>query len=109
HVKANSMFGPRSSEEINWAAHDPTTLASNLKGMNLLMFTGNGKPGPLDHGTPSSLATAIEAGVEQLTRLFHNRLVSLRIPSFDDNYGPGTHSWPYWTRGLRVSIGTLVG
>ena len=49
-VPANSMFGPRTSEEINWAAHDPTTLAENLADTRLLMFTGNGMVGPLDKG-----------------------------------------------------------
>ena len=28
HVPANSMFGPRVTEEMNWANHDPATLAS---------------------------------------------------------------------------------
>jgi S-formylglutathione hydrolase FrmB len=106
-VPANSMFGPRTSEEINWAAHDPTTLAENLADTRLLMFTGNGQLGPLDKG-PNPEASAIEAGVEQLTKLFHARLQALGIPSYLDDYGPGTHSWPYWTRDLQQSIGPLM-
>ncbi len=107
HVPANSMFGPRTSEEINWAAHDPTTLAENLADTRLEMFTGNGKLGPLDHG-PNPGGSVIEAGVEVLTRLFHARLEALRIPSYYDDYGPGTHSWPYWVRDLRQSIGRVM-
>lgn len=106
-VPANSMFGPRTSEEINWAAHDPTTLAENLADTRLLMFTGNGMVGPLDTG-PNPLGSAIEAGVEQLTKLFHARLQALGIASYFDDYGPGTHSWPYWARDLRQSIGPLM-
>ncbi len=106
-VPANSMFGPRTSEEINWAAHDPTTLAENLADTRLLMFTGNGTPGPFDT-VPNPLASAIEAGVEQLTKLFHTRLEALGIPSYFDDYGPGTHSWPYWARDLRQSIDPLM-
>ena len=87
-VPANSMFGPRTTEEINWAAHDPTTLAENLADTRLFMFTGNGQPGPLDTG-PNPLASAIEAGVEVLTKLFHARLEALGIPSYFDDYGPG--------------------
>jgi S-formylglutathione hydrolase FrmB len=106
-VPANSMFGPRTTEEINWAAHDPTTLAGNLRGMNLFMYTGNGQNGPFDT-VPNPGASAIEAGVEQLTRLFHQQLDSLGIPSLYDDYGPGTHSWPYWARDLQQSIGPIV-
>jgi S-formylglutathione hydrolase FrmB len=106
-VPANSMFGPRSTEEINWAAHDPTTLAENLADTRILMFTGNGQPGPYDT-TPNPAASAIEAGVEVLTKLFHDRLQALGIPSYFDDYGPGTHSWPYWARDLRQSIGPLM-
>jgi S-formylglutathione hydrolase FrmB len=106
-VPANSMFGPRTTEEINWAAHDPTTLAGNLRDTRLLMFTGNGTLGTLDLG-PNPAASVIEAGVEQLTKLFHARLEALRIPSYYDDYGPGTHSWLYWARDLRQSIGRLM-
>ena len=108
HVPANSMFGPRSSQEINWATHDPTTLAGNLRDTKLFMYTGNGRPGPLDSGVPSSGAETIEAGVQVLTQLFHRRLDALGIPSYYDDYGPGTHSWPYWGRDLRWSIGPIM-
>jgi S-formylglutathione hydrolase FrmB len=107
-VPANSMFGPRTSEEVNWAAHDPTTLAENLRGMNLFMYTGNGFPGPLDSGAPNGGSNAIEGGVEILTKLFHQRLDALGIPSYFDDYGNGTHSWPYWARDLRWSIGPIM-
>jgi S-formylglutathione hydrolase FrmB len=104
----DSMFGSRLNNEINWAAHDPTTLAPNLRGMRLFMYAGNGAPGPLDTGIPNPQALIIEGGVSELTRLFHNRLQSLGISSFYDPYGPGTHSWPYWARDLRESIGPLM-
>jgi S-formylglutathione hydrolase FrmB len=106
-VPPNSMFGPRQSEEINWAAHDPATLAANLRNTNLLMYTGNGQPGPFDT-VPNPGAMAIEAGVHELTQLFHDRLQALGIPSFYDDYGPGTHSWPYWARDLRESIARVM-
>jgi len=107
-VPANSIFGPRSTEEINWAAHDPSTLANNLRGMDLFMYFGNGKPGPLDSSAPNPGAEAIESGVYQLNVLFHDRLQALHIPSLYDPYGNGTHSWPYWARDLRWSIGPLM-
>jgi hypothetical protein len=72
------------------------------------MYAGNGAPGPLDSGIPNPQALIIEGGVSELTRLFHNRLQSLGISSLYDAYGPGTHSWPYWARDLRESIGALM-
>ena len=110
HVPPNSIFGSPVTDQINWAAHDPTTLAGNLRWTKLFLFTGNGMPGPLDPtpglGTPA--ASSIEAGAHFLTVSFHQRLVKLGIPSFFDDYGPGTHSWPYWARDLRQSIGPVT-
>src|SRR5581483_8754329 len=98
----------RLTDEINWAAHDPATLAPNLRATNLMMFTGNGVPGPFDQGVPNGGSNVIEAGVHDLTIRFHQRLEALGIPSYFDDYGAGTHSWPYWARDLRQSIGPIM-
>ena len=37
----------------------------------------------------------------------HNRLSSLGIAHVWDDYGPGTHSWPYWQRDLRRALPSL--
>lgn len=110
-----AFFGNPRTHEINWAAHDPTTLAPNLRHTDLFMYTGNGQPGPLDPPatTPQQAATAaeasaLEAGVHELTTLFYRRLVSLGIPATLEDYGPGTHSWPYWKRDLQQSIGSIM-
>ena len=105
---ATRCSGRALTEEINWAAHDPTTLAANLRHTDLFMYTGNGQQGPLDSLVPNPEANVIESGVEQLTILFHNRLQALGIPSLFDDYGPGTHSWPYWARDLKWSIGPIM-
>ena len=75
--------------------------------MKLLMYTGNGLPGPFD-SSPNPGAMMIEGGVHELTRLFHARLDALGIAGFYDDYGPGTHTWPYWARDLRQSIGAVM-
>lgn len=103
----NTFFGNPGSDEINWAAHDPSTLAANLRGMNLFLYSGNGEVGPLDSGSNAGAQT-IEGGVHTLTQLFHSHLQTLGIPSVYDDYGPGTHSWPYWARDLRWSIGQVM-
>jgi S-formylglutathione hydrolase FrmB len=107
HVPPGSIFGSPATDEINWAGHDPTTLATNLRNTKLFLYTGNGLPGPLD--PPARVGRdGTETGVHLLTQLFHQRLLALHIPSFYDDYGPGTHSWPYWARDLRESIGPLM-
>jgi S-formylglutathione hydrolase FrmB len=116
NVAPTSIFGDPLTDEINWAAHDPTTLAENLPDTNILLFNGNGLLGPLDPSPvtdPQSLETYPEAGliegaVDFDTTLFHNRLDALGISSYWDNYGDGTHSWPYWVRDLQQSIGTVM-
>ncbi len=102
----NSIFGSRASDEINWAEHDPTTLAENLRGMNLFEYFGNGQPAPEE--SPEPAAMSIEALVHEDNIHFHERLTELDIPSLYDPYGDGTHSWPYWARDLRWSIAPIM-
>jgi len=106
HVPPNSMFGDRLTNEINWAAHDPATLANNLRATRMYLWTGNGLPGPYDSG-PNPSAMFIEGAVYRDNVDFQARLSSLGIPSFYDAYGAGTHSWAYWARDLRESIAPL--
>lgn len=115
-VAPDSIFGDPATDGVNWAAHDPTTLAENLVDTDLLMYNGNGLPGPLDPSPvsdPSSVPGTLEdGGIEALvaadTQFFHNRLVELGIHSYWDPYGDGTHSWPYWTRDLEWSLPTVM-
>ena len=95
------MFGPRATQQVNWAAHDPATLVENLRGMDLRLYTGNGSAGPFDPPVPSPAGSALEAGVHRLTELFQMRAANAGIVTSYHDYGGGTHSWPYWTRDLR--------
>ncbi len=104
----DAMFGPRATNEINWKAHDPATLVGNLRRTDIWLWTGNGQPGPLDSVAPNLGADGIEGGVHTLNTLFHGHLEDAGIPSHYDDYGPGTHTWPYWTRDLEELIGPLM-
>jgi hypothetical protein len=96
------------TQEVNWADHDPATLAENLRSTDLFMFFGNGAPGPLDPSPVNPSASGIEGLVARDNVEFHDRLDSLGIPSYYDAYGPGTHTWPYWARDLRESIAPVM-
>jgi S-formylglutathione hydrolase FrmB len=104
----DAMFGPRATQELNWQAHDPATLVTNLRGMKISLWTGNGDPGPLDQGPPDPEASAIEVITFGATRLFHGHLVDAGIPSTYVYYGAGTHSFPYWARDLEEYVGPLM-
>jgi S-formylglutathione hydrolase FrmB len=38
----------------------------------------------------------------------HDRLRRLGIRQVWDDYGPGTHDWPYWRRDLRKTLPDLM-
>jgi S-formylglutathione hydrolase FrmB len=107
-VPPNTFFGDRATNEINWAAHDPATLAGNLRATSLYAYTGNGNLGPLDPPGPNLGASAVEAGVHELTTLFHGELLKRGIPIDYHDYGAGTHTWPYWARDLRDVMPALM-
>ena len=110
HVSPNTFFGDQVTNGINWAAHDPASIAENLRWTRMYMYWGNGLPGPLDGDPVSGLtgASEIEGAVNQSNNDFQKRLNALGIPAYFDPYGPGTHTWPYWTRDLQQSIDTIT-
>ena len=107
-VPPDTFFGDQTTDGINWAAHDPATLAENLRDTRIYMYWGNGIAGPLDSGAPNPEAMFIEGAVARDNVDFQARLQSLGIPAYFDPYGNGTHSWPYWERDLQWSIGPIM-
>jgi S-formylglutathione hydrolase FrmB len=107
-VPPDTFFGNQATEGINWAAHDPTTLAENLRWTKMYMYWGNGQPGPYDDASTFGGANGIEELINYDNQDFETRIQSLEIPAYFDPYGNGTHSWPYWTRDLRWSIGAIM-
>jgi S-formylglutathione hydrolase FrmB len=102
----DDQFGDRLLNEANWRAHDPWDLASNLRGLTLQIDTGNGQPGPLDANPPPF--DPVEQQVHAMSVSLHQRLLALGIPHTWDDYGPGTHSWPYWQRDLRQALPSIL-
>jgi S-formylglutathione hydrolase FrmB len=107
-VAPNTFFGDPLTDGINWAAHDPATLAENLRSTRMYMYWGNGQPGPFDTPTSFLGGTGIETLVSHDNDDFEARLHALGIPALFDPYGPGTHSWPYWERDLKWSIDKVM-
>ena len=108
-VPPDTFFGSWFTNAINWAAHDPATIAENLRWTRMFMYWGNGQPGPYDKPDPGAAGgAAIEGAVSESNNAFQRRLNALRIPAYFDPYGAGTHAWPYWTRDLTQSIDKIM-
>jgi diacylglycerol O-acyltransferase / trehalose O-mycolyltransferase len=103
--KPGDQFGDRVLNAINWRAHNPWDLAANLRGLRLRLDTGDGRPGPFDKGR--LLPDPIEQQVHAMSVSLHDRLSSLGIAHVWDDYGAGTHAWPYWQRDLRRALPSL--
>ena len=93
-----------------WQRNDPTAQAAHLKGVQLVLASGNGNPGPLD--SPSDPNQQIEGSTEKSILAQNQALVqaldAAGIPHTDDFYGNGTHSWPYWIADLGVFLPWLT-
>jgi S-formylglutathione hydrolase FrmB len=100
-------FGNFLLNSANWRAHNPWNLAGNLRGMTLEIDTGNGAPGPFD--PKNRLGDPVEAQVHAMSVSFHKQLNALGIPHIWDDYGKGTHGWPYWQRDLRQALPSILG
>ena len=108
-VPPDTFFGDSFTNGINWAAHDPATLAENLRWTRMYLYWGNGQPGPYEKPDPGIFgAAAIEGAVERSNAGFERRLDTLGIPAYFDAYGAGTHIWPYWSRDLEWSIDKIM-
>ena len=108
HLPPDTFFGNPVTNGINYAAHDPATLAENLRWTRMYMYWGNGNDGPYDQPGSVGGANGIEKLIWADNNYFQARLDSLGIPAYYDDYGNGTHSWPYWERDLRWSIGRIM-
>ena len=109
-VEPNAPFGDPLTHQLTWAGHNPASLVTNLRRTDVAMWCGNGIPGPLD--TPAGLqalpsAAAIEVAAHESTTYFTEAARQDRVPVTFTDYGPGTHSWPYWARDLKAYLPRL--
>jgi diacylglycerol O-acyltransferase / trehalose O-mycolyltransferase len=110
-VGSTDAWGERSANESRWRAHLPISIAARLRSLALVeLRTGDGRPGPLDRrGTkPGCPACGLERYLHRSNVRLHARLQALGIRHVWDDYGPGTHDWPYWRRDLRETVPDLV-
>lgn len=107
-TEPDAMFGPRATHEVNWQGHDPATLVTNLRGMDVWLYTATGAPGPFDPPVPNPGGVGIEALTHGSTISFVQRAQDQGVPVHLEDYVLGTHSWSYWARDLREYLGPLM-
>jgi S-formylglutathione hydrolase FrmB len=108
---SEDAWGTRVADPALWRAHLPIDLASRLRSLALVeLRTGDGAPGPLDErGTKRGCgACIVERFLHPMNVRMHERLRTLGIRHVWDDYGPGTHDWPYWRRDLRETLPDLM-
>ncbi len=107
-IDPNALWGDPSLNAGVWAAHNPYALAGRLTGIPLYVACGNGQPGVLDPpGTPPDPLIEPLCGEENTAFVRELRRLGANVTA--DLYGPGTHSWPWWQRGLHRSLPMLAG
>jgi diacylglycerol O-acyltransferase/trehalose O-mycolyltransferase len=99
------IWGDEFSQADVWNAHDPVLLASGLEKHALYVSYGDGTAGPFDNGVVPD--GDFEGWIGDGNVLFVKKLHERGIPVTVDA-GPGTHTWPYWQRGLHRSLPILL-
>jgi diacylglycerol O-acyltransferase / trehalose O-mycolyltransferase len=101
-VQPYAPFGDPVLDDIIWQGHNPATLVTNLAHTDLRLWCGNGQPGPYDDPeAPNPGGVAIEQFTHDSTMFFTQAADAEGIDYLFHDYGPGTHTWPYWARDLR--------
>ena len=105
-IGTDDLWGDPVAQADNWKAHDPTNNVAALKGTVLYVAYGEGGKGSLDRIEPPS--DDLEPWIADQNRAFVTALAKAKIPATIDAYGPGSHDWPYWQRGLHESLPLLL-
>ncbi|MEV0666026.1 alpha/beta hydrolase [Actinomadura luteofluorescens] len=105
-----AIWGVPWSDDANWAAHDPYSLAPKLRGTGLFFSAGTtGRPGPGDPDVaPWDIGLLSEIAVGANNKDFQKRLDQLNLPYTAHIYGDGRHNWPAWVREAGAVWPTLM-
>jgi S-formylglutathione hydrolase FrmB len=103
HSTPAAAYGSYATNEGYVRGHNPVDLATNLRWVWLALRTGNG----IADASCSSCADPLEHSIEAENVTLHERLTQLGIPHALDDYGAGTHTWPYWRADLQKALADL--
>jgi S-formylglutathione hydrolase FrmB len=99
---SGDTFGDRVLDPVQWHNHNPTDLASNLRGIPVYLAAGSGVPcGPQDTGGSPSLLPWVEPFVRETTKRLDTALTVSGVEHFTDFYACGLHTMLYAQRDLH--------
>ena len=98
-----AIWGIPWADDANWRAHDPYSLAAELRGTGVFISSGTtGRPGPGDPDVaPWDIGLLSEIAIGANNKEFKKRLDELNVPHTAHIYGDGRHNWPAWIRETR--------
>lgn len=98
--------------DAKWRAENPVDQAAKLRGLNLSIYTGDGR------GKADLRSNLIERGAAAASTDLHNRLTTLGIPHTFVNYGhdvtkagytcDGSHAWSCWKMSLALDMPAIM-
>lgn len=101
----DAVWGNQLTDESVWAAHNPASLASRLRGTALFLACGTGTPGGAYGDDPSNPGGyALENGVFQMNLSLVRALNVAGVAHTDHFYLGGYHGWPYWQADLHWAL-----
>ncbi|GAA2083912.1 alpha/beta hydrolase family protein [Streptomyces albiaxialis] len=100
----DALWGDPDTQCAVWRAHDPHHLAPRLRGTDVFLSAGDGRPGPLDPDSPYDPA---EADLRVMNKSLTARLRHLSVPVTTHFY-TGTHHPAYGTRELHRALPLLL-
>lgn len=99
------LWGDPVEQRSVWEEHDPAFLAKGLRRIPVYLSCGDGTAGVFDEpGAVNPLEEHLLVENEQTAAALRDAKVEVTT----DFYGGGTHSWPYWERGLHRSMPMLL-
>lgn len=98
-AKANNIFGQYPQQTVRWRARNPVDLAENLRGLTVVLRTGNGLTGP-----DNPRLDIVEYSVHATMKSLQSRLEELEIEHVWEDYGAAAHNFSHWQRSLEKTL-----
>lgn len=107
---SSNQWGDRNRDSTVWHAHDPTDLASNLRGMTVYVASGNGTPcDALDPVDRPNFVEPGDAATLAMSKAFAAAAQAAHVAVTTDFYGCGVHTMRYAERDLHHFWPLMVG